>query len=70
MTRTPDGSSKPELPRRHTSAASNPSPRNPPPKTLGLHRVIFVGVDIDDTVARLRADGAELLGEVARYETV
>jgi hypothetical protein len=31
---------------------------------------MFVGVDMDDTVARLRAHAAELLGEVARYENV
>lgn len=26
--------------------------------------------DIDDTIARLRAHGAELLGEVAQYENI
>jgi len=30
----------------------------------------FGEVDIDDTVARLRAHGAELLGEVAQYESI
>jgi predicted enzyme related to lactoylglutathione lyase len=44
--------------------------RNPPPDTLGLHRVMFAVNDIDDTVARLRAHGAELLGEVAQYESI
>jgi predicted enzyme related to lactoylglutathione lyase len=29
---------------------------------------MFAVDDIDDTVARLRTHGAELLGEVARYE--
>jgi hypothetical protein len=29
-----------------------------------------VGDDIDDTVTRLRAHGAEFLGEVARYESI
>jgi catechol 2,3-dioxygenase-like lactoylglutathione lyase family enzyme len=38
------------------------------PNTLGLHRVMFAVDDIDDAVARLRAHGAELLGEVAQYE--
>jgi predicted enzyme related to lactoylglutathione lyase len=31
---------------------------------------MFAVDDIDDTVARLRAHGAELLGEVAQYESV
>jgi predicted enzyme related to lactoylglutathione lyase len=32
---------------------------------------LVTGVDdIDDTVARLRAHGAELLGEVAQYESI
>ena len=44
------------------------SPHNPPPNTLGLHRVMFAVDDIQDVVARLRTHGAELLGEVARYE--
>jgi predicted enzyme related to lactoylglutathione lyase len=29
---------------------------------------MFAVDDIDDTIARLRTHGAELLGEVARYE--
>jgi predicted enzyme related to lactoylglutathione lyase len=34
-----------------------------------LHRVMFAVDDIDDTVARLQAHGAELLGEVAQYQS-
>jgi predicted enzyme related to lactoylglutathione lyase len=45
-------------------------PENPPPNTLGLHRVMFAVDDIDDTVVRLRTHGAELLGEVAQYESI
>ena len=70
MMRTPDGHSKLELTRYHNPAASSPDPANPPPNTLGLHRVMFAVDDIDDTVARLRAHGAELLGEVAQYESL
>jgi predicted enzyme related to lactoylglutathione lyase len=43
-------------------------PPDPPPHTLGLHRVMFAVDDLDDTVARLRRHGAELIGEVVRYE--
>ena len=35
---------------------------------LGIRRMVFAVEDIDDTVARLRAHGAKLVGEVARYE--
>jgi catechol 2,3-dioxygenase-like lactoylglutathione lyase family enzyme len=70
MLRTPDGHSKLELTRYHHPPASQPEPANPPPHTLGLHRVMFAVDDIDDTIARLRGHGAELLGEVAQYETM
>jgi len=39
--------------------------QDPPPNTLGLHRVMFAVDGLDDTIARLRVLGAELLGEVA-----
>jgi catechol 2,3-dioxygenase-like lactoylglutathione lyase family enzyme len=69
MMRTPDGHGKLELAKYQTPAASSAEPENPPPNTLGLHRVMFAVDDIDDTVARLRAHGAELLGEVAQYQS-
>jgi catechol 2,3-dioxygenase-like lactoylglutathione lyase family enzyme len=70
MMRTPDGHSKLELTRYHAPAADGAGPQNPPPNTLGLHRVMFAVDDIHDTVARLRAHGAELLGEVAQYASI
>jgi catechol 2,3-dioxygenase-like lactoylglutathione lyase family enzyme len=68
MMRTPDGHSRLELAKYHTPAAVGAEPENPPPNTLGLHRVMFAVDDIDEVVARLRAHGAELLGELAQYE--
>ncbi|MFL6043046.1 MAG: VOC family protein [Gaiellales bacterium] len=68
MMRTPDGHSKLELATYHTPAAVRAEPENPPPNTLGLHRVMFAVDDLDDVLARLRPHGAELLGEVAQYE--
>ena len=70
MMRTPDGHSKLELTKYHAPAADGAEPENPSPNTLGLHRVMFAVDDIHDTVARLRAHGAELLGEVAQYESI
>jgi catechol 2,3-dioxygenase-like lactoylglutathione lyase family enzyme len=70
MMRTPDGHSKLELTKYHTPVALRAEPENQSPNTLGLHRVMFAVDDIDDTVARLRVHGAELLGEVAQYENI
>ncbi|MBM7503697.1 VOC family protein [Agromyces aurantiacus] len=70
MMRTPDGHARLELTTYVHPRASAPSPAAPPPNTLGLHRVMFAVDDLDDTLARLRPHGAELLGEVANYEDV
>jgi predicted enzyme related to lactoylglutathione lyase len=35
---------------------------------LGIRRIMFAVDDLDDVVARLRAHGAELVGEVVQYE--
>ena len=70
MMRTPDGHGRLELTKYHTPAAADAGPENPPPNTLGLHRVMFAVDDIYNTVARLRAHGAELLGEVVQYEGI
>jgi catechol 2,3-dioxygenase-like lactoylglutathione lyase family enzyme len=68
MMRTPDGHGKLELTKFHTPAAITAGPLDPPPNTLGLHRVMFAVDDIDGTITRLRRHGAELVGEVAQYE--
>ena len=70
MLRAPDGHGRLELARYHTPAAVAAGPEQPPPNTLGLHRVMFAVDDIHDTLARLRGHGAELLGEVAQYEGI
>lgn len=69
MMQIPGAPGKLELTKYHAPApiASDP----PPPNTIGLHRVMFAVDDIEDTIARLRPHGAELLGpEVAQYENV
>jgi catechol 2,3-dioxygenase-like lactoylglutathione lyase family enzyme len=68
MMRTPDGHGKLELTQYYSPAAVGAVPPDPPPNTLGLHRVMFAVDDIHATIARLRGHGAELLGRVARYE--
>ncbi|MFI8520001.1 VOC family protein [Streptomyces sp. NPDC085481] len=68
MLRTPDGHGRIELARFHTPNAIRPEPKNAPANTLGIRRVMFAVDDIEDAVARLRTHGAELVGELARYE--
>ena len=69
MMRTPDGHSRLELSRFLT-----PPPvadhRNAPVNALGYLRVMFAVEDIDDTLARLRKRGAQLVGDVVQYEDV
>ena len=68
MMRTPDGHSKLELTRYDSPLPTAGGQADPPPNTLGLHRVMFTVDDIDDTIARLRTHGAEILGDVVQYE--
>lgn len=68
MMRVPGGHGRLELTRFHAPAVVRPEPEKAPLNTLGAHRVMFAVTDLDDTVARLRTHGAELVGEVVRYE--
>ena len=68
MMRTPDGHSRLELAKFQRPAAVSAGLENAPANTLGLVRLMFAVDDIDDAVARLRARGGELIGEVTRYE--
>ncbi|MEU1682331.1 VOC family protein [Micromonospora zamorensis] len=70
MLRTPDGQGKVELAMFHTPKAISPEPRDAPANTLGLRRIMFAVDDIEDVVARLRARGADLVGELERYEDI
>jgi catechol 2,3-dioxygenase-like lactoylglutathione lyase family enzyme len=67
MLRTPDGHSRLELSKFHTPPATKAEP-DPPVNRLGMGRIMFAVDDIDDVLARLRAHGAELVGEVVQYE--
>src|SRR6187455_2482581 len=67
MMRTPDGHGRLEL-SRFLSPTPVADHRNAPVNALGYLRVMFAVEDIDDTLARLRRHGAELVGELAQYE--
>ncbi|MBB5633294.1 catechol 2,3-dioxygenase-like lactoylglutathione lyase family enzyme [Cryobacterium mesophilum] len=70
MMRIPDAPGRLELSVYRHPAVITPEPWPIPSNTLGLHRVTFAVDDIDDTLARLRPHGAEVLGEVAQYENI
>ena len=68
MMRTPDGHSRLEL-SRFLEPPVIADHRNAPVNALGYLRVMFAVDDIDETLARLRKHGAELVSsEVVRYE--
>jgi catechol 2,3-dioxygenase-like lactoylglutathione lyase family enzyme len=68
MMRTPDGHGRIELSKFHTPVAISAGPKNAPVNTLGIRRIMFAVENIDDVIARVRANGAELVGEMTQYE--
>jgi catechol 2,3-dioxygenase-like lactoylglutathione lyase family enzyme len=70
MLRIPGAPGGIELAQFHRPAAIRAEPRDAPANTLGIRRVMFAVDDIDEVVARLRGHGAELVGEVVRFEDV
>ena len=70
MMRTPDGHGRLELTRFRNPRLIALEPAIAPPNAPGLRSVMFAVDSVDDAVARLRAHGAELLGEVVQYEDV
>jgi catechol 2,3-dioxygenase-like lactoylglutathione lyase family enzyme len=68
MMRTPDGHGRLELTKFRNPKLVEIEPMIAPPNAPGLRSVMFTVESVDDTVARLREGGAELVGEVAQYE--
>lgn len=64
---TPDGHGRLEL-SRFLSPPVVADHRTAPVNALGYLRVMFAVPDLDDTLARLRARGAQLVGDVVQYE--
>src|SRR2546425_12481799 len=67
MMRTPDGYSRLEI-SRFLTPPTIADHREAPVNALGYLRVMFTVDDIDETLARLRKRGAQLVGEVVQYE--
>ncbi len=67
MLQTPDGHARVELAKFHSPSHqgdNRPAPANAP----GIRHITFAVEDIDAVVAGLQARGAELVGELERYE--
>src|SRR6185437_10372159 len=68
MMRTPDGHSRLEI-SRFLTPQTVADHRKAPVNALGYLRVMFAVDDIDETLARLRQHGAQLVSdEVVQYE--
>ncbi len=67
IVQTPDGHGRLELTKFHAPSDQGDN-RHTQANTPGIRHVLFVVEDIDAVVAGLRARGAELVGEVVRYE--
>ncbi len=67
MVETPDGHGRLDLVKFHAPSGRG-GDRHAPANTPGIRHIAFAVDDIDAVVARLRARGAELVGEVVRYE--
>jgi catechol 2,3-dioxygenase-like lactoylglutathione lyase family enzyme len=64
---TPDGHGRIEL-TRFLSPSTADGDRRAPANAPGIRHVTFAVEDIDATLTRLKARGAELVGELGRYE--
>ena len=64
MMRTPEGDGRLELTKLQAPSAASTAE----PTELGIRLIMLTVDDLEDVVARLRARGADLVGEVAQYE--
>jgi Glyoxalase/Bleomycin resistance protein/Dioxygenase superfamily len=71
MMRTPDGHGRLELRKFRNPKVVEIEPASAAPNMLGLRSVMFTVESVEESVARMCAHfGAELVGEVAQYETI
>jgi catechol 2,3-dioxygenase-like lactoylglutathione lyase family enzyme len=67
MLQTPDGHSRVEL-TEFLTPSTNGGDQRAPANASGIRHVAFAVEDVDGILARLQARGAELVGELGRYE--
>jgi catechol 2,3-dioxygenase-like lactoylglutathione lyase family enzyme len=68
MMRTPDGHGRLELIKYHTPPGLGGDP-DAPPNAPGIRHIVFSVEGIEDVIDRLRSHGAEVVGELVRYES-
>jgi catechol 2,3-dioxygenase-like lactoylglutathione lyase family enzyme len=68
MMRTPDRHGRVELTKFRNPKLIEIEPAITPPNAMGLRSIMFAVESVDEAIARLRANGGELVGEVAQYE--
>jgi catechol 2,3-dioxygenase-like lactoylglutathione lyase family enzyme len=69
MVQTPDGHGRIELAKFHAPSGEG-GDRDTPANTPGIRHLALAVDDIDTVVARLRAHGTELVGEVENYKDI
>ncbi len=69
VVRTPDGHGRVELSTFHAPVGTSSAPRAPV-NAPGIPRLTFVVDAVEEVLQRLRAHGAELVGEVAQYHDI
>jgi catechol 2,3-dioxygenase-like lactoylglutathione lyase family enzyme len=67
MLRTPDGEANIELSKFHSPTDENGIQRSLA-NTLGIRHITFAVEDVEAIVAKLKKNGAELVGEIQTYE--
>lgn len=67
MLRAPDGEANIELSKFHSPTDEN-GIQHPLANTLGIRHITFAVEDIEAIVAKLKKNGAELVGEIQTYE--
>ncbi len=70
MMRTPDGHGRLELTKFHHPPLVAIEPAAAPPNAAGLRSIMFAVDSVDDAVARLKAKGGQLIGEVVQYQNL
>jgi catechol 2,3-dioxygenase-like lactoylglutathione lyase family enzyme len=66
MLRTPDGHGRVEL-SQFLAPSTDSGDRKLSANAAGIRHISFLVEDVDDVLARLRARGVELVGELERY---
>lgn len=68
VVRTPDGHGRLELMKFHSPACATAAEPHAQVNAPGFRRLMFAVEDVEAVVARLRTRGAELMGDLVKYE--